>query len=100
MSLDITPEAVNQFVANAILKSALGDAVKKSVDEAVAKLGRSWDNPIDTVVKGEISRLVTEVIRETYAESLKAQVTEKLAGKITDEVVGNIIDKAIEKYNY
>lgn len=96
MSLEIKPDDINRFVADAILKSALGAAVEKAVGEAISKLERSWDNPIEYVVKQEVSQMVRTVINQTYAQQLRAKVEVAMTGKITDDVLARIIDKSLD----
>ena len=41
MELKIDPEAVNKMVADAVLNSAIGEAVKKAVEKEAAKKKRA-----------------------------------------------------------
>ena len=46
MELKIDPEAVNKLVSDAILNSAIGEAIKTAIAKETANLTRSYDNPL------------------------------------------------------
>lgn len=92
IQVGINPEQVNQLVANAILKSAIGEQVEKIVNEHVAKLSSSWNNPIENVVAAEVQRIVVRVLEANHGETLRVKIAEAVAAKLTNDLVGKIIE--------
>lgn len=95
IQVNINHEQVNQLVANAILKSAIGTQVEKIVNEHVAKLSSSWNNPIENVIAAEVHRIVVRVLETNHGETLKAKVAEAVAAKLTDDLVSKIIETGL-----
>lgn len=98
MSLEIKPDDINRFVADAIVKSALGDAVRKQIDAALANLNSSWDNPLKKMIETEVAQIVARTIRETYGEQLKARIADKVAEQVADEIIDKIVNAAMARY--
>jgi hypothetical protein len=99
MALEIDPQAINQLVADAVLKSALGDAVKKAVDDAIKKLSQSWDNPLETVVRNEVAAMAREVLRDDHGPAIRERVKAALTKKLSDEFIDRVCEAAASKYN-
>ena len=74
MELKIDPEAVNKLVADAVLNSAIGEAVKKAVEKEIANLNRGYDNPLESVVRNHVAEIVRTVLREEHGEAIKARL--------------------------
>lgn len=98
MGLEIDPQAVNQLVADAVLKSALGEAVKKAVDKEIAGLTRGWDNPLESVVRNHVAELAREVLRTDHGEAIRERVRQALATKLSDDFIDRVCEQAASKY--
>ncbi|MEJ1404715.1 MAG: hypothetical protein RPU73_12740 [Candidatus Sedimenticola sp. (ex Thyasira tokunagai)] len=92
LNVNIDPEQINKLVAEAVLNSAIGEQVKAQVQKNVDELGKSYNNPIDAVIKKHINDLILQCLMAEHAELLKAKVHEALSGKITDEFVNKVMD--------
>ena len=95
--MELTPEQVNSFIANAILESQIGAVVKEAVDRSITDLSRSYNNPFDQVIKNEVASLIQKEVAEQYRPQLEAGIKAAIAKHMTDEVVSKIINAAIEK---
>jgi pantothenate kinase-related protein Tda10 len=95
--MELTPEQVNSFIANAILESQIGAVVKAAVDRSVAKLSQSYDNPFDQVIKNEVASLIQKEVAEKYRPQLEASIKAAIEKHMTNEVIQNIINAAIDK---
>lgn len=95
--MQLTPEQVNQFLAEAIIKSKIGDAVEACVAKVVKDLQSSYNNPFETAIKAEVSNIIVTVLREKYHDEIKTRVTAALAVKLTDDAIGELIDAAWKK---
>lgn len=86
INVNIDPEQVNRAVADAIIKSAIGEQLDKTIKEEVDRLSRSYDNPVQKVVQAEIRDAITKTVHEQYAEKIKAMVAEKVTEQFTEEL--------------
>ena len=98
MELNIEPSAINAYMADVILKSALGDAMKAAVDREIKRISTTWDNPIDAVVRSHVADIVREVLEKVHGESIRERVKVALAAKLTDDFIGKVCDAAADKY--
>lgn len=92
--VDIDPEQINKEVSEAILKSAIGKQLKESIEKEVKNLGGLYNNPMDTVIRGEVNKVIKELIAEKYQDQIRAEVEKH----ITDKVVSDITGKAWEAF--
>lgn len=44
--MELTPQQVNEFIANAVMESTLGVAIKESIDRVLKSMTRAYDNPL------------------------------------------------------
>lgn len=98
MEIHIDPRAVNQLVADAVLKSALGEAVKKAVEKEVANLTRGWDNPLESVIRNHLAQMARDVLVAEHQETLRAKLTEALSAKLSAEFIDRVCEAAASKY--
>lgn len=98
MELSIDPEAVNRLVADAILKSAIGEAVKKAVDKEIGNLNKSYDNPIDAVIRNHTAEIVRQVLRDEYSEMIRQKIAEALSHKLSLDFIDRVCEKAADRY--
>lgn len=93
--MDLTPEQINEFLSNAILKSSIGKAVEDSVNRSIAELSRGYNNPFDAVIRREVESLISEHLRTTFSEQLRGRVRVALESKLTEDTVNSIIEAGI-----
>ncbi len=86
MEINVDPKAVEQAVADAIIKSALGAKIEKAVHDL---LTRSFDNPLDKALYEIVKEVAIRKVREGYSEKIEAFLKEKL----TDENMRKITEK-------
>ena len=99
MGIEIDPQAVNQLVADAVLKSALGDAVKNAVAKEIANLSRGWDNPLEQVVRSHVAEIAREVLRANHGDAIRERIRQALATKLSDEFIDRVCDSVASKYS-
>lgn len=96
VNVDIKPEDINQMVSSAVLKSALGDAIKKQIDEAIAGLNKSWDNPLKKTVDTFVNNIVHEILvrehKDTIAQIVREQITQDTIQKICQKAWDKLTD--------
>lgn len=96
--MQLTPEQINEFIANAVLESQLGEAVKASVARVMDDMRRSFSNPFDEVIKRHVAKVVEELVSTQYRTVLEEGIKTRLAEAMTDEVFEKIIEAAIERF--
>lgn len=99
MTIALTPEQINEFIAKAVMDSAIGVHVQTAVKNQIQKLCTSYDNPFDAVIRSEVCKLIESEIITTYRPLLEERMKKALADHMTDEVVAKIIGAAIDKLN-
>jgi citrate lyase gamma subunit len=92
IKVDIKPEDVNKAVAEAILNSSIGEQLRKAINEEVAKIGRSYENPFAPIIRQLIAAEVRNLIDTQYREQIRAVVTEKVTEEFTNELLGRMWD--------
>jgi hypothetical protein len=101
IAVDLDPEAVNQQVSEAIIKSALGARLNQEIDKALNAIlnqGFYSQNVIKDVVEQEIAVVVRGLVSQPEVrERVKAIVSAYLAERLTDEVLSNALDKLWNK---
>lgn len=95
--MNLTPEQVNEFIANAVLKSTIGVEVEKAVTKAVQSLSSSYNNPFESVIRNEVARVMVATIRDKYTGTIEAIVAEQIKSQVTEKVVAKIVEVALER---
>lgn len=98
MELKIDPGAVNKLVADAVLNSAIGEAVKRAIEKEIANLSRGYDNPLESVVRNHVAEIARSVLLEEHGEAIRAKLSVALAAKLSDEFIDRVCEKAAERY--
>lgn len=97
ISVELSGEDVNKAIADAIVKSILGDAIVKMVNEYVKTLSNHYDSPlkkvVEQVVKDEITRLVL-----AKAPEIKEAVEKQMAEGVVDKVITASLEKLLKIY--
>lgn len=96
MEVNITPEQINQYFANAVLNSALGAHIKEVIEKKLKDL--SWRNLIEGVVEQEIRDATQRFITTEYAEILHNAVKEKVTADFTIALVDKVLDGVLKRY--
>lgn len=95
--LKVNEEDVNRYVSDAILKSALGKELEKSVNKALQDALSGYNSPVaklcSEAMTNEIKRiLATEYWQNYLKESLARQLTEAHLKKVVDAAVSKSIE--------
>lgn len=97
VELNISPDDINRYVADQVINSAIGTALKAVIDEKVKELSRSYNNPLHAVIEREITAIAANLIRQKHQETIEAEVVKVVASTITSEFVSNLIEEAFTK---
>lgn len=89
MQIDVSPEAINKMVSEAIIQSAIGVQLNKVIESEVAKLSRTYDNPIEPVIRQHIHSTISTLVDEKY----KAQLKTFIESQLTEEMMRDLFEK-------
>ena len=96
--MDLTPQQVNEFLSNAILKSAIGEHIEKAIERVLGDLKSSYNNPFDNAIKGEIGKQINTLLQtEPYKERIRQVVEETAKKHVTDAAIAALITAVFQK---
>lgn len=98
IKVDISPEAINKAVSDAIIGSAIGAELERVIKDQVSKLSRSYDNPIEVVVRNTIHDCIRDVVAHQFGEQIKAMVAEKVNDQFTAELFDKMWSAFVSRY--
>lgn len=91
IQLSITPEQINQMIAQAVLDSKLGEEIKRVVKQKCEQLhSYQFTNLIEKVVEDEMKRMVQQVVMTHHSDQIRELIKTKITEKVTDEFVDKI----------
>lgn len=95
--MQLTPEQINEFVAQAVLESALGQEVQASIERVMKSFRNTHDNPFDSVIRAHANQIIDKELQTTYRPVLEAGIKTAMTKIMTDETLDKIIQAATEK---
>lgn len=89
---NIDPEAINKYVADQIIASALGDKLREAINEEIKRLGGyGMDNPLKSHVQMTFSDMARDYLKTPeMQEIIKNKIKDKLTAEAVGEIIGNI----------
>jgi hypothetical protein len=95
IKVDVTPEQLNAMIADAVLNSKLGEAIKEAVKREADRISDySWKNRIiDNAIDNEIKRCVARVVESQCAAQIQILICERLTPQRLSEMVDEHIKK-------
>jgi hypothetical protein len=95
--VQIDPEAINRYVAEKILDSALGQHIEDAIQNALKKdlygRGSVVQQAVDQAIQEHVRVAFRELIRGEFAPLIREALTERL----TPEALGKIADRFVEQ---
>jgi len=95
IKIELKPEDVNKAIADAIIKSTMGDVLTKMVNEYVIHLTRSYDNPVKKLIEDEVKLIIQQMVAER-APVIREIVTAQLADDLTDKLIKTAMEKMLK----
>lgn len=93
MDIKIEPEQIDQFVREAVIKSAIG----KAISDGITKTLSGYNNPIEEQVRNFVAQIARQIIEAEHRPAVEEAVRKVLIEKVTGDLVGNIASKICEK---
>lgn len=99
ITVDIEPSAVNQQIAQAVIDSQLGLAIKERIETFLNQKSSYDGRP---TLNSEMARAVDVVIRDIIVNLIKSDyktaIEQKVREKLTSDVIAEMTIKAIDKF--
>lgn len=93
--LQIDPEAINRYVAEQIIESAIGEQLRAVIDDQIKKHSSSYyDNPMKHVVAAALQQEAREYLA---TPEIKARLRAKVEEGLTDELIDTLITQIGQK---
>ncbi len=93
MEIDLKGDDINKLVANAILESKLGEAIQASVKRVMADVEKTYNSPIDQVIKNHVSETARAIIVKEYTPMIEAKVKDFISKTITEKMIESAANK-------
>ena len=95
--MQLTPDQINEFVANAIMQSQIGDAVKASIQRVMEELMKVYRNPFDDVIRRHVTFAIEQTVLTEHMPQILETVRTRLATHITDDVVEKFVAAGLQR---
>jgi hypothetical protein len=90
MQIDIKPDDIDRLVKDAIMKSALGEAISKTIRERIED--RSTWSPIASAVGDRLKAIALEVLdQEPFKSQIEAAVRDRIQSFLTGEALAEAV---------
>lgn len=99
ITVNITPEQIEQYIAQSVMDSSIGKRVKEIVESQIKGMGRSWDNALTKAINEEIIKVVRRMIIEEYEPQIQEAARELLAQKVRGDFISNLISRTMATYD-
>lgn len=97
LKIEIDPEAINRYVADAVLRSALGEHVREAVSAALTRSSYGGRSAMQDAIVAEVHQQVRLYARELVRTEYQDKVREAIAERLTPEKIGEIADRFVEQ---
>ncbi len=96
MEIKVDAEDVNKVVAEAIVKSARGQQLEKSVNEHLGEVVSGFQSPLKKLCEQHVMDAIRTVLNRDYKDKIIAMIAERLNEEHLDEIVSASVDKAMD----
>lgn len=98
IQVNIDAKVINKEITEAIARSAIGEQLKKTIEKKVEEFGKSWDNPLESIVDAEIITTVRTLIQEKYLDEISKFVAKQMTEEFVRDMVSKLWVKFIQRY--
>jgi len=95
MEIKVDADLVNKVVAEAIIKSALGQELEKVINKQMKEAIDGYGSPVKTLISAHLTSIIKEVLEKDYREKIVAKVSSLLTSEHIDTIVNVSVEKAI-----
>ncbi len=94
-AVPVDPDAINKYIANQIIESALGERLKETVDEALKAFGRFGSDPLKGAVQSEINSQIMSLVKTEFSPQIEAAVREQMTPEFISGLVTGFMASVI-----
>lgn len=95
LQINMTPEDIDRFVKDAILKSGVGKAIEETVQKALTS---GYNSPIDAAVQQIVRQMIVEILsEEPYRSQVREAVIATISSRLKDTTLASIADGIVKK---
>ncbi len=95
MEINFAPEDIEKYVKDALIKSSIGTAVYKAVEE-VLKIDR-YDSVLKKQLEMVVRDIATSMVRERFTQGIKERIAAQLELMVTDKMMDNLTSIAVDR---
>lgn len=96
VNIDLKSEDITRAIADAVVHSQIGEALKKVIAE---KIGSGYGS----ILNDALGKVVDQIVREHLAHLLRTQYTETIqkavAANVTEELVTRLMNRTLDRWN-
>jgi hypothetical protein len=97
LEVNLDSEAINKYVADAILASTIGEHIRDEVDKRVKDIrANPMGSTIWQVVQKEVSKAIYQVVAQEFSEDIKRITREQLTEAILQDIVSRAVTRFVE----
>ena len=95
LNLNVDSTAINQYMAEKVLESALGDQIKKAIAEKFKEFD-GYNSPL----KGVVDQYIREAIMTHLQTTYKAQISAAIVKALTPEAIEKLAQDYVGKLKF
>jgi hypothetical protein len=89
-AVSIDPDAINRYLSDRILESALGERLTQTIDDALKGLGQYGNDPLKNAVVSQVQEAVRELVSTEHAERIREAVRTSLTDEVIDKFAATV----------
>jgi predicted phage tail protein len=91
--LKLTPEDVNNYIKDAILKSSLGENLTRAINKAITDALTGYSSPVKQLVENEIKIQIKHLIE---TPERRQEIQDAIAREFNEDFLKRLINKSVE----
>lgn len=90
-AVSVDPDAINKYIAERIIESALGERLHQTVEDALKALGSYGNDPMKSAVTAQVQQAIRDMVATDFADTIR----ERVRALMTDEFLDDLVARAI-----
>lgn len=85
--ISVDPNAINEYISQKVIESALGDRLQETVFEALKAFGKYGNDPLKSAVQSEIQKHIITLVRTEFSSQIETAVRNAMTPEFINELV-------------
>lgn len=94
MEIKINAQEIDKYIKETLIKSSIGEALQKTINETVKTILDRYDTPVKKVVYDHVSEIVSAYLNE---EENKKIIYESIVALVNPETIKSIVEHGLYK---